>query len=162
MPAAHPRTAPSGVPSPMSAGSTALRILSICCSITQLLASFTTTLASAIGLSVRGQGCCIICSGSGFCDPPSRGAVVAAVQSFTVLRGSAALGSCPDPQHPQIARQLPCHLGLTQLPAQPLAMRLTNLEKVDAGISVRPFLERHIAPRPASAHRRQHQLPPTS
>ena len=112
MSAAHPRTAPSGVPSPMSVGSTALRILSTCCSIAKLSASFTTTSASAIGLSFREQGCCIICSGSGFFDPPPRGAVVAEVQSFSVLRGSAALGSCPDPQILWFTRRSPdsCHV----------------------------------------------------
>ena len=56
--------------------------------------------------------------------------------SFAWLR---SFGFMPDPQHPQIARQLPCHLGLAQLPAQPLAMRLTNLGRWMRALPCDPF-----------------------
>ena len=60
---AQPRTmrtisaAASAVPSPNLVGSTLLRSLSMCCSMTQLSVNFIKTSTSAVGRSLRGQGC---------------------------------------------------------------------------------------------------------
>ena len=82
-------------PNPKLVGSTSLRSLSMCCSITQLSASFISTSASAIGRSFRGQGCGICCPGSGFLGPQSSGAIVAAVHSLAVLCGTIARVQVP-------------------------------------------------------------------
>ena len=92
-PASNFRTisaAASGVPSPNFVGSTPLRSLSMCCSITQHSANFVSTSANAKGRSFRALGCGICCPGSDFFGPQSSGAIVAAVHSFAVLCGTVA------------------------------------------------------------------------
>ena len=115
-------------------GSTPLRSLSVCYSITQLSANFTSTSANAIGRSFRGHGCGFCCPGSGFLGPQSSGAIVAEVHSFAVQCGTIPRVQVPirsrnttGPPLPssQTVRWPQCqhcanHWALARPPAQPL------------------------------------------
>ena len=72
-----------------------LRSLSMCCSITQLSATFIGTSANAIGRSFRGHGCGNCYPGSGFLGPQSSGAVDAAVHSSAVWCDTTACVHVP-------------------------------------------------------------------